>query len=89
MPLTAERKQSIISESRRSESDTGSPEVQISLLTQRIADLTEHVRENKQDNHSRRGLVMMVSRRNRLLRYLSRTDRDAYRATIKRLGLRK
>lgn len=89
MPLTAERKQSIISESRRSEQDTGSPEVQISLLTQRISDLTEHVRENKQDNHSRRGLVMMVARRNRLLKYLSRTDRDAYQATIKRLGLRK
>ena len=89
MSLTAERKQSIIAESRRSESDTGSPEVQISLLTQRISDLTEHVRENKQDNHSRRGLVMMVSRRNRLLRYLARTDRDAYQATIKRLGLRK
>jgi small subunit ribosomal protein S15 len=89
MPLTAERKQSIIAESRRTEQDTGSPEVQISLLTQRITDLTEHVRENKQDNHSRRGLVMMVARRNRLLKYLSRTDRDAYQATIKRLGLRK
>lgn len=89
MPLTAERKSVIIAEARTHEKDTGSPEVQVSILTRRIAEMTEHMREHKQDNHSRRGLIMMVSRRNRLLRYLARTDRQRYQTLIQRLGLRK
>ncbi|MFG0256895.1 MAG: 30S ribosomal protein S15 [Phycisphaerales bacterium JB043] len=89
MPLSLERKTSVISESRRHDSDTGSPEVQISILTTRIKDLTEHMKENKHDYHSRRGLVQMVSRRNKLLRYIARKDREAYLALIKRLGLRR
>ena len=89
MPLTAERKSVIIAEARKHEKDTGSPEVQVSILTKRIAEMTEHLREHKQDSHSRRGLIMMVSRRSRLLRYLARTDRASYQALIQRLGLRK
>jgi len=87
--ISPERKKGIIETSRVHERDTGSPEVQVSILTQRIADMTEHMREHKHDFHSRRGLVMMVSRRNRLLRYLQRKDFDRYQALIKRLGLRK
>ncbi|MFN0011332.1 MAG: 30S ribosomal protein S15 [Phycisphaerales bacterium] len=69
--------------------DTGSPEVQVALLTERINDLSEHLKIHLKDAHSRRGLVMMASRRNRLLRYLSRTDRERYTGLISRLGLRK
>jgi small subunit ribosomal protein S15 len=89
MPLTAERKTQLISDFRRSEKDSGSPEVQIALLTERINSLTDHLRGHKQDFASRRGLLMMVSKRNRLLRYLSDVDREAYVALIGRLGLRK
>jgi len=89
MSLSATRKQAIVDESRVHDADTGSPEVQVSILTQRIADMTEHMREHKHDFHSRRGLVKMVSRRNRLLRYLQRKDYDRYQSLIKRLGLRK
>lgn len=87
--IAAEKKARIISDFRRDDSDTGSPEVQIALLTARIQEVAEHMRSNKQDFHNRRGLVAMVSRRNRLLRYLSRTDRERYLDTIQRLGLRK
>lgn len=89
MSISAATKQRVITESRRDDNDTGSPEVQISLLTSKILHLAEHLRDHKKDNHSRRGLLKMVGKRNRLLRYLARTDRDAYLATIKRLGLRK
>ena len=87
--ISAQTKQDVISQARRHETDAGSPEVQISLLTARIQDLSQHLRAHKKDFHSRRGLLGMVSRRNRLLRYLSRTDRAAYQSTIARLGLRK
>ncbi len=69
--------------------DTGSPEVQVALLTERINDLTEHLKVHRKDNHSRRGLVMMASNRNRLLKYLARTDRERYTSLIGKLGLRK
>lgn len=89
MTIAAEQKSQLIQEYRRHETDAGSPEVQIATLTTRIAELTEHLRTHKKDFSSRRGLLMMVGRRNRLLRYLARTNRDAYLNTIKRLGLRK
>ena len=89
MVLTAENKTQIITNYRRSESDSGSPEVQIAMLTQRINGLTEHMRSHKHDFASRRGLLMMVSKRNRLLRYLARNDRPKYQELIGRLGLRK
>lgn len=89
MTIAAERRQTLISEHRRHESDSGSPEIQVAILTERIRGLTEHLRTHKHDYHSRRGLVLMVGKRNRLLRYLSRTQRDTYQALIKRLGLRK
>jgi small subunit ribosomal protein S15 len=89
MSITAERKTEVITEYRRHEGDCGSPEVQVAVLTKRVAELTEHLRTHRKDFASRRGLVMMVGKRNRLLRYLARTDRDAYQALIKRLGLRK
>jgi small subunit ribosomal protein S15 len=89
MALTAERTTSIISDYRRDEKDSGSAEVQVALLTERIIELTGHLRTHKHDFASRRGLLMMVSRRNRLLRYLSRTDRPRYLELIGRLGLRK
>ncbi len=89
MAIAVETKNKLISENRRHEGDTGSPEVQIAMLTRRIADLTEHLREHRHDFASRRGLLMMVGKRNRLLRYLAREDREAYQALIKRLGLRK
>ncbi|MDX9910837.1 MAG: 30S ribosomal protein S15 [Phycisphaerales bacterium] len=87
--ISAQQKQDVISQARRHDNDAGSPEVQISLLTARIQDLSQHMRAHKKDFHSRRGLIGMVSKRNRLLRYLSRTDNAAYQATIARLGLRK
>ncbi len=74
---------------KRHDGDCGSPEVQIALLTSRIKELNEHLQEHKHDNHSRRGLILMVGKRNRLLKYLSRTNREAYQNTIKKLGLRK
>ncbi len=89
MPLPVEQKKQIIADFARKEGDSGSPEVQIALLTARIAQIATHLRENKQDMHNRRGLVMMVAKRNRLLKYLARTNRDSYLDTIKRLGLRK
>ncbi|MFK7883017.1 MAG: 30S ribosomal protein S15 [Phycisphaerales bacterium] len=89
MPLAPEKKTDIIKDFARDGKDTGSPEVQIAILTARIAQVAVHMRANKQDTHNRRGLVQMVSRRNRLLRYLRNTDVEAYKATIKKLGLRK
>ena len=89
MPLTAEVKKQIMAEYGTVEGDTGSPEVQVALLTQRIKDLTEHAREHKHDHHSRRGLLLLVGRRKRLLRYLEATDIERYRSLIKRLGLRR
>jgi small subunit ribosomal protein S15 len=89
MTIAAEKRTKLIGEYRRHDSDAGSPEVQIAVLTSRIAELTEHLRTHRKDFSSRRGLLMMVGKRNRLLRYLARTDREAYQALIKRLGLRK
>jgi len=89
MTLTLEKKSEIISDYRRTENDSGSPEVQVALLTERINGLTEHLRAHKHDHASRRGLLMMVSKRNSLLKYLSRTDRSKYQDLIGRLGLRK
>ena len=89
MSITAERKTDLIGEFKQSESDTGSPEVQVAILTSRILTLTEHFKEHKKDNHSRRGLLKMVSRRRRLLDYLMRNDQARYDALIKRLGLRR
>ncbi|GIW06426.1 MAG: 30S ribosomal protein S15 [Dehalococcoidia bacterium] len=87
--LTKERTQQIISEYRTHPTDTGSPEVQVALLTERINALTQHLREHKHDHHSRRGLLMMVGQRRRLLAYLAREDVGRYRTLIARLGLRK
>lgn len=89
MRLAAERKTKIVHEYRTNDKDSGSPEVQVAVLTTRINDLSEHLAGHAKDNHSRRGLVMMVGKRNRLLRYLARTDRDRYMSLIGRLGLRK
>ena len=89
MPLTADVKKQIMAEYGTGDGDTGSPEVQVALLTQRIKDLTEHSREHKHDHHSRRGLLLLVGRRRRLLRYLETTDIERYRSLIKRLGLRR
>ncbi len=89
MSITAERKTQVIQEYRRGDHDGGSPEVQVALLTERINGLTEHFRSNKHDFASRRGLVLMVGKRNRLLRYLARKDRQRYLDLIGRLGLRK
>lgn len=89
MPLAPEFKQSVISAARRAATDTGSPEVQISLLTERIKDLGEHLKTHKKDYASLRGLTLMVSRRHRLLKYLNRVDHSTYTDLIHRLGLRK
>ncbi len=89
MALLKEQKNEIISDNARGEADTGSPEVQIALLTQRISELTEHLKTHKHDHHSRRGLLRMVGRRKRLLTYLQREDVDRYRALIGKLGLRR
>ena len=89
MPLALDVKQSIMAEYATVEGDTGSPEVQVALLTQRILDLTEHSRQHKHDHHSRRGLLLLVGRRRRLLRYLENVDVERYRSLIKRLGLRR
>ena len=87
--MTAERKQEIINQYRRDEKDTGSPEVQIALLTERINELTEHLKVHKKDNHSRRGLLKMVGKRRNLLNYLAKKDEEAYKDLVKKLGLRK
>lgn len=89
MPLAADVKKKIMTDYATVEGDTGSPEVQVALLTQRIKDLTEHSREHAHDHHSRRGLLLLVGRRRRLLRYLESTEIERYRALIKRLGLRR
>ena len=89
MALTLEKKAGIIEDSRVHETDTGSPEVQVSVLTTRIKDLTEHLKTHKHDNHSRRGLLMLVGQRRRLLTYLSKKSPDRYRALIAKLGLRR
>ncbi len=84
-----ESKEEIVREHRTHEGDTGSPEVQVAVLTRRIAHLTEHLREHKHDYHSRRGLLKMVGKRRRLLKYLQKKDVERYRALIARLGLRR
>ncbi len=84
-----ENKEETIREHRTHEGDTGSPEVQVAVLTRRIAHLTEHLREHKHDYHSRRGLLKMVGKRRRLLKYLQKKDVERYRALIARLGLRR
>ncbi|WP_062384843.1 30S ribosomal protein S15 [Demequina iriomotensis] len=89
MALDAAVKQSIMAEYATREGDTGSPEVQVAVLTQRIKDLTEHLKEHKHDHHSRRGLLLLVGRRRNLLNYLQRVDIERYRALIERLGLRR
>jgi small subunit ribosomal protein S15 len=89
MAILKERKTEIIAQHRRAENDSGSPEVQVALLTERINGLTEHMRANKKDHASRRGLLKMVSRRSDLLKYLQNTDRPRYLALIQKLGLRK
>jgi len=89
MPVSPARKAQTISEHRAHESDTGSPEVQIALLSERIAHLTEHFKVHAKDHHSRRGLLKLVSRRRRLLDYLKRKDFDRYKNVINKLGLRK
>ena len=87
--MTTERKQEIINTYRRDEKDTGSSEVQIALLTERINELTEHLKVHKKDNHSRRGLLKMVGKRRNLLNYLAKKDEEAYKELVKKLGLRK
>lgn len=89
MALAGEQKQAIVTEFRTHEKDTGSPEVQIAILTKRINDLREHFDKHKKDHASRRGLLKLVSRRNQLLKYLTRQDRARYQQIIARLGLRK
>ncbi len=89
MPLEASVKQAIIAEYATSEGDTGSPEVQIALLSKRISDLTEHLKQHKHDHHSRRGLLLLVGQRRRLLGYLQKVDIERYRSIIERLGLRR
>jgi small subunit ribosomal protein S15 len=89
MPLAKEVKSEVIQRFGKHDGDTGSPEVQIALLTARINELTEHLREHKKDHHSRRGLLMMVGQRRRLLDYLRRQDIDRYRGLVSELGLRK
>ena len=89
MALTADEKTQIINEYATHEGDTGSPEVQVALLSKRIADLTEHLKEHKHDHHSRRGMQLMIGDRRRLLDYLKRVDIERYRSLIQRLGLRR
>ena len=89
MALTKESKAALISDYRRGGTDTGSPEVQVAILTTRIQELTEHLKTHAQDHHSRRGLLQMVGKRRRLLEYLKREDIERYRALVQRLGLRR
>ena len=89
MSVTAERKQKLIKDNARGSGDTGSPEVQVAILTERITNLTEHFKSHAKDNHSRRGLLMLVNKRRSLLDYLKRKDSERYNALIAKLGLRK
>ncbi len=89
MSITAERRQDVIKDNGRAEGDTGSVEVQVAILTERIKNLTEHFKGHAKDNHSRRGLLMMVNKRRSLLDYLRKKDGDRYLALIAKLGLRK
>lgn len=89
MPLATETKKQLMAEYATVDRDTGSPEVQVAMLSRRIADLTEHLKAHKHDHHSRRGLLLLVGRRRRLLQYLQRTDIERYRSLIERLGLRR
>ena len=89
MSITAERKQELITEYATKEGDTGSPEVQVAILSERIANLTEHFKTHGKDNHSRRGLLKLVSQRRRLLDYVKNNDAERYQSLIKRLGLRR
>ena len=89
MAITAAQKAQIVTDFQRAKSDTGSPEVQVALITARIAYLTEHFKDNVKDHHSRRGLLRLVSRRRKLLDYLKRSNDESYRALIQRLDIRK
>jgi small subunit ribosomal protein S15 len=89
MTITAERKEALIKEHARAEGDTGSTEVQVAILTERIVNLTEHFKTHAKDNHSRRGLLMLVNKRRSLLDYLKKSDAERYTALIAKLGLRK
>ncbi len=89
MSITAERKQELIGEYAMKEGDTGSPEVQVAILSERISNLTEHLKSHNKDVHSRRGLLMMVAQRRSLLAYLNRKDSARYQSLIQRLGLRR
>jgi small subunit ribosomal protein S15 len=89
MAMTTQEKSEIVADHRRAEADTGSPEVQVAILSKRIADLTEHLKTHAKDHASRRGLLQMVGKRRRLLEYLRREDIERYRALIARLGLRR
>jgi small subunit ribosomal protein S15 len=89
MSITAERKEALIQDNARAAGDTGSPEVQVAILTERISNLTEHFKTHAKDNHSRRGLLMLVNKRRSLLDYLRKKDADRYQALIAKLGLRK
>jgi small subunit ribosomal protein S15 len=89
MSLTQEKKAELIEKFGNSPQDTGKPEVQVALLTERINQLTDHLRTHKKDHHSRRGLLMLVGQRRRFLRYLERSDLERYRSLVKELGLRK
>ena len=89
MPLTSDVKKAIIVEYGATETDTGSPEVQVAMLTQRINDLNEHLKDHKHDHHSRRGLLLLVGKRRRILGYLQKTEIARYRTLIERLGLRR
>jgi small subunit ribosomal protein S15 len=87
--LTTEQKKQILGEYGLHETDTGSPEAQVAMLTKRIVDLTEHLKQHKHDHHSRRGLLLLVGRRRRLLKYVEKLDVERYRSLIQRLGLRR
>ena len=89
MSITAEKKQELVGDYATGTNDTGSPEVQVAILSERITNLTEHLKIHKHDFHSRRGLIMMVGKRRRLLDYLNRKDEDRYQKLIQRLGLRR
>ena len=89
MSITAERKEALIKDNARTDGDTGSPEVQVAILTERIVNLTEHFKTHAKDNHSRRGLLMLVNKRRSLLDYLRKKDGGRYTALIAKLGLRK
>ena len=89
MALTAEQKKEILTEYGLHDSDTGSPEAQVAMLSKRISDLTEHLKQHKHDHHSRRGLLLLVGQRRRLLNYLQKTDIERYRSIVQRLGLRR